>query len=255
MIKEGNPGKWACIIRDMELLKRAALEQFGIRLDNHHLDALRRYEEMLVAWSAVHNLTAIHEPDDIRIRHFLDSLSCVLALRGTRPGRLVDVGVGAGFPGLVLKILYPSMPITLVESVSKKMEFCRLVVAELGLEQVTFLTARAEEIGRMPEHRAAYDWAVARAVAVMPVLVEYLLPLARLGGKMLAMKGENAPAETRSAESASHLLGGRLNQLIPVTLPGVTEQRYLVIFDKCAATPDAYPRRTGIPSKRPLGNK
>lgn len=239
----------------MKQLKRAAYEHFGIKLTNHHIDALVRYQELLITWNNVHNLTAVRDPDDMRNRHFLDSLSCVLAWRSAPPARLVDVGVGAGFPGLVLKIIYPTMQVTLVESVSKKIEFCRLVVAELGLEQVTLLTARAEEAGRLPEHRAAYDWAVARAVAVMPVLVEYLLPFVRLGGKMLAMKGDNAPAETRSAEIASHLLGGRLNQLIPVTLPGVAEQRYLVVFDKLAATPDAYPRRTGIPAKRPLGSK
>jgi 16S rRNA (guanine527-N7)-methyltransferase len=122
----------------------------------------------------------------------------------------------------------------------------------LGLEGVTILQDRAEAIGQMHRHRQQYDWAVARAVAVLPVLVEYLLPLVHVGGAILAMKGENAPAEAHSAERATQLLGGRLRKLIPITLPGVVEERYLVVIDKIAATPDAYPRRVGTPTKKPL---
>jgi 16S rRNA (guanine527-N7)-methyltransferase len=148
--------------------------------------------------------------------------------------------------------MLPKTQLTLVESVGKKAEFCRHVVKILDLEGVEVVQVRAEVIGQDPDHRERYDWAVARAVAILPVLAEYLLPLVRVGGSMLAMKGESGPAEAHSAERALKVLGGHLRQLLPVTLPGVAEERYLVVIDKVAATPMAYPRKVGIPAKRPL---
>jgi len=167
--------------------------------------------------------------------------------------RLVDIGTGAGFPGLPLKIVLPRLQVTLVEATGKKAEFCRHVVEGLGLEGITVVHARAEDVGQMPEHRAANDWAVARAVAAMPVLAEYLLPLVRLGGRAIAQKGETGPAEAHAAESALRLLGGRVQQLIPVELPRIPETRYLVVLEKTAATPPEYPRRAGMPARDPLG--
>lgn len=238
----------------MQKLAQETLDIFGVRLTPWQIEALERYQEELLIWNSLHNLTAVQEPEKIRVKHFLDSISCVLAIRGTPNIRGIDVGTGAGFPGLVLKILYPALQLTLVESVGKKVEFCEHLIKTLGLNNVTVCKARAEEIGQVPEHREAYDWVVARAVANMPVLAEYLLPLARVGGFMLAMKGETGPAEAHRAEHAYKLLGGKLRQLIQVELPGIAEKRYLVIVDKIAATPPAYPRRVGIPSKRPLLN-
>jgi len=165
---------------------------------------------------------------------------------------LIDVGTGAGFPGLVLKIALPVLQVTLVESVGKKADFCRHVTRTLKLDGVMIVQDRIEALGQTEEHREQYDWAVARAVASMPVLAEYLLPMVRVGGGMLAMKGESGPAEVHASEHALQLLGGHLRQLVPVILPGVVEQRYLVVVDKVAATPPAYPRRVGVPSKRPL---
>jgi 16S rRNA (guanine527-N7)-methyltransferase len=162
------------------------------------------------------------------------------------------VGTGAGFPGIPIKIVCPAMRLTLFESVGKKAEFCRHVVGALELEGVEVIQERAEVAGQLPGHREAYDWAVARAVAAMPVLCEYLLPLLKVGGRMLAMKGESAPAEAHAAEKAMRILGGRLRQLVPVALPGVVEERFLVVVDKVAATHSQYPRRVGIPSKKPL---
>jgi 16S rRNA (guanine527-N7)-methyltransferase len=173
-------------------------------------------------------------------------------MREASTERVIDIGTGAGFPGLPLKIINPGMRLTLVESVGKKAEFCRHLVKTLKLEGVDVLQERAETLGQSPDHRQSYDWAIARAVAILPVLVEYLLPLARVGGAALAMKGESAHAEAHSAEHATHILGGRLRKLMPITLPGVAEERYLVIIEKVAATPDAYPRRVGLPSKHPL---
>jgi 16S rRNA (guanine527-N7)-methyltransferase len=198
------------------------------------------------------NLTAIREAEAIRTKHFLDSLTCVMAWRDTPPTRLIDIGTGAGFPGIPLKILYPALHLTLVESVGKKAEFCRHVVRTLGLEGVTVVTARAEEVGQDPAHRQKYDWAVARAVAGLPVLVEYLLPLVKIGGHALAQKGESGPVEAHAAQQAIHLLGGTFRQLIPVALPGVADDRYLIVIDKTAATPPQYPRPTGVPNKKPL---
>jgi 16S rRNA (guanine527-N7)-methyltransferase len=236
----------------MEQLVRQAQSCFGIRLNPYQAAALTVYEQELLEWNGKFNLTAIRDREGIRIKHFLDSLSCALAWKDQPPRSLVDVGTGAGFPGLVLKILYPGMKLTLVESVGKKASFCQHMVGKLALNEVTVLTARAEEAGQLPLHREHYDWAVARAVANMPVLAELLLPLVRVGGAMLAQKGEGAPAETQSAEKAFMLLGGSLRQLVPVTLPGVVEERILVVVDKVAATPPGYPRRAGLPAKKPL---
>jgi 16S rRNA (guanine527-N7)-methyltransferase len=226
--------------------------QLGVRLSAAQLDLLRIYEQELIEWNAHTNLTAIRSPQEIRTKHFLDSLTCLLAMREAPPERLVDIGTGAGFPGIPLKLIYPKMQLTLVESVGKKAEFCRHVVRKLGLVGVEVVQERAEVVGQSPAHRQKYDWAVARAVAILPVLAEYLLPLVRVGGGMLAMKGESGPAEAHAAERAMRLLGGHLRQLVPVILPGVVEERYLVVVDKIAATPDSYPRRVGAPTKKPL---
>ena len=236
----------------MNELARHAREIIDIQLSSAQLSALKRYEEELIEWNQQLNLTAIDQPEKIRIKHFLDSLTCLKAMRDTPMDRVVDVGAGAGFPGLPLKIVCPPMRLTLVESVGKKASFCQHVVDTLGLESVTVLAERAEVVGTLPEHRERYDWALARAVAALPVLAEYLLPLVQIGGRVLAMKGESGPAEAHASERAFQLLGGHLRQLLPVTLPGVEEQRYLVVIDKVAATPDRFPRRVGIPSKRPL---
>jgi 16S rRNA (guanine527-N7)-methyltransferase len=237
----------------MEKLSHEALRLFNVQLTQRQVGMFAVYEQQLLEWNSRFNLTAIRDVEGIRAKHFLDSLSCTLAWKDQHPPRrLVDVGTGAGFPGLALKILYPGMKLTLVESVGKKANFCRHMVEMLGLEGVEVLTSRAEDIGRLSGHREKYDWAVARAVASLPVLSEYLLPLVQVGGVMLAQKGESGPAEAHTAERSLKILGGNLRQLFHVTLPGVVEERYLVIVDKIAATPPAYPRKAGIPAKNPL---
>jgi len=214
--------------------------------------SLITYEKELLEWNQKFNLTAIRDVESIRTKHFLDSFSCVLAWMSNPPLRLIDVGTGAGFPGIPLKILYPTMHLTLVESVGKKTKFCRHIVNMLGLTDVEVVHARSENIGQDSKYRQSYDWAVARAVANLNVLSEYLLPMVKIGGKVLAQKGESGPAEAQSAEKAMKLLGGKLRGLIPVNLPGVAEDRYLVVVDKAAATPPKYPRKPGIPTKQPL---
>lgn len=236
----------------MEKFVQEARRLFGIHLSNRQVEALLTYERELLEWNRRFNLTAVRDREGIHSKHFLDSLSCALAWRNNPPRCLVDVGSGAGFPGIPLKILYPSMSLTIVESISKKTRFCAHVVETLGLEKVEILTARAEEVGHWETHRERYDWAVARAVANLAVLAEYLLPLIRIGGCMLAQKGANALLEVHQAQRALKILGGELRQLIPVELPGVVEERCLVVVDKVAATPPQYPRRVGIPNRKPL---
>ncbi|WKZ37641.1 MAG: 16S rRNA (guanine(527)-N(7))-methyltransferase RsmG [Anaerolineales bacterium] len=236
----------------MDSLINDAISLFHVHLTARQVMALINYERELVEWNQKFNLTAIRDVESIRTKHFLDSYSCVLAWKGTPPHRLVDVGTGAGFPGIPLKIIYPTMRVTLVESVGKKAMFCQHIVSKLGLEDVDVIHARAETLGQDPNHRETYDYAVARAVANLNILSEYLLPLVKVGGSVLAQKGESGPAEAQSAEKAMKLLGGKLKQLIPVHLPGVADDRYLVLVDKVAATPPKYPRKAGIPMKTPL---
>ena len=236
----------------MRELARLVHSLLGIRLSASQIAALTCYEADLVEWNSRYNLTAVDTPETIQIKHFLDSLTCLLAMRDRPMQRIIDVGTGAGFPGLPIKIVYPALDLTLVDSVGKKVDFCRHISQKLGLENVEVIRGRAEELGQLSDHREQYDWAVARAVAILPVLAEYLLPLVRLEGGMIAMKGENAPAEAHSAENALRILGGTLRRLIPVSLPGVADERYLVVVDKVVATPRQYPRRVGLPAKRPL---
>jgi len=236
----------------MEKLVREAQALFNVHLTGRQVTSLIAYEKELLEWNQKFNLTAIRDVESIRIKHFLDSFSCVLAWQVNAPNSLIDVGTGAGFPGIPLKILYPNMKLTLVESVGKKAMFCQHVVSVLGLEHVNVVKARAEEVGQDRHHREKYDWALARAVANLNVLSEYLLPLVRLGGTMLAQKGESGPAEAQSAEQTMKILGGKLKQVIPINLPGVADDRYLVLVGKIAATPHNYPRKPGMPAKMPL---
>ncbi len=227
---------------------------FGVHLSGPQIDQFDRYEQLLIEWNQRLNLTAITDPAEIRVRHFLDSLSCALAIN--RPGmagqRLVDIGSGAGFPGLPLAIAFPELEVTVVDSVAKKVRFLETVIAKLGLGRARALAVRAEDLGRDPAHREQYDWVFARSVAEMRVLSEYLLPLCRPGGLIVAQKGTSAPAELAAAVGAIRQLGGSQAALIPVELPGVDSLHYLVVVEKTGLTPERFPRRPGMPAKRPL---
>jgi 16S rRNA (guanine527-N7)-methyltransferase len=242
--------------------------KLGLNLTSDQVAMFRRYRDELIAWRSRVNLTAITDEEGIQTKHFLDSLSCLIAVTVPKFGastpatleacafkpdtRLIDVGSGAGFPGVPLKIICPAIKLTLLEATGKKAEFLKHIVELLDLHGVTVIKGRAEELGHAPDHREQYDWALARAVAEMPTLIEYLLPFVRISGRALAQKGEDAPAEVSRAETAIGHLGGRLNRLIPVELTGIAETRYLVIVDKVAATPDKHPRRPGMPTKHPI---
>lgn len=236
----------------MKQLAIDTLNLFGIELNESQISNLATYERELLDWNSRFNLTAIQDPEKVRVKHFLDSFTCLKVMKETSMDRVVDVGTGAGFPGIPIKIACPEINLTLVESVKKKADFCQHIIEKLKLENVDIINERIEVYGHSKEHREKFDWAIARAVAIMPTLVEYLIPMVRVGGNILAMKGEDAHIEANNAESAIKVLGGQLKQLVPVTLPGVADVRHLIVLGKIAATPDNFPRRVGVPSKRPI---
>ncbi len=239
----------------------------GLRLTAEHIRLFQRYYEELVEWNRRFNLTTVVGYEEVQLRHFLDSLSCLLALPGwsrevvgcelpivcqPQPWQCLDVGAGAGFPGVPLKIVCPELRLTLLEATRKKVEFLLHLVDDLGLKQVEVVWDRAESLGRNPAYRERFDVVVARAVADLPILSEYCLPFCRIGGRFIAQKGPEAEREVEDARTAMEQLGGRLREIKEVCLPGQRERRALVVIDKVAHTPPAYPRRPGIPAKRPL---
>jgi len=223
---------------------------WGLPLSQAQTEQFAIYLEELRAWNKRINLTAITNTDEIVVRHFLDSLRCALSW-GEAPTSLIDIGTGAGFPGLPLKILRPTLQLTLVESITKKEAFLRHIVNLLHLGDVAVLAERAEVVGQNPAQRERYDVAVARAVADLRVLAEYCLPLCRIGGRFLAPKGAQIDAELTAAKPAIATFGGRVVAAEPVELPGV-ELRSLIVIDKISNTPPQYPRAPGVPAKRPL---
>ncbi|MEI7772238.1 MAG: 16S rRNA (guanine(527)-N(7))-methyltransferase RsmG [Chloroflexales bacterium] len=223
---------------------------WGIALSAGQIAQFAAYADELRLWNERINLTAISEPAEVYRRHFLDSLS-LARFWGDSPTSLVDIGSGAGFPGLPLAILRPGLRLTLVESVGKKAEFLRHMAELLGLAGVRVRTLRAEDLGRERGEREAHGLVTARAVAELRVLVEYGLPLLKVGGRMLAPKGVAAHAEAAAAGPAISLLGGRLVAVTPVELPGL-DSHAVVIIDKLRPTDSRYPRPAGTPRRQPL---
>lgn len=216
------------------------------------LTQLTRYYEMLIEWNEKMNLTAITEPHEVAIKHMVDSLTAydeALFRGGTS---VIDVGTGAGFPGLVLKIYAPEIKLTLMDSLQKRVGFLTAVCEELGLSDVKCVHARAEEAARQKEHREHYDIAVSRAVAALPVLLEYTLPFVKKGGTLIALKGAKYQEEIEASSRALKLLGGGTAVAREVTLPGLPDRRAVVVIKKERPTPRAYPRKAGTPAKKPL---
>jgi 16S rRNA (guanine527-N7)-methyltransferase len=236
-----------------ERLAAYAKQLFNLALSAEQQAQFAQYAAELEAWNKSRaNLTAITGIEAIEIRHFLDSLSILSVVDVPHGARLIDVGTGGGFPGVPLRIARPDLRLALLEATAKKIAFLQHLARVLALGDVQFLNARAEEAGHQPDQRERYDIVVARAVAYLPILVEYLLPLARLGGQCIAMKGESAEREVAEAANALRILGGRVARIETIRLPEVAEPHYLVIIDKIAQTPHHYPRKPGIPAKKPL---
>ena len=246
------PSISGCLARVMEQLRSGA-RRLGLDLGAAQLQHLHRYAEELEVWNARLNLTAITDPSEVEVRHFLDSVSVVLGLPDGAQfrGSLVDVGSGGGFPGLPLKLALPAMHLALVESVGKKARFLCHLVQVLRLEDTPVYDARAEELAQRPELRETFDVAVARAVGELSSLAELCLPFCRVGGRFIAQKRADSWQEVQAAWGALEALGGGPPELVEVPL-GELPGAVLVVVQKVRPTPERYPRRAGMPAKRPL---
>lgn len=257
IVRTVEPTEQPCLPEDWDSdLLLEGCRHLGMILSKQQLEQFATLYCELMLWNRHLSFTAITDSDEVRTKHFLDSLSCLAAFppwAWNGGAKVIDVGSGPGFPGLPIKIARPGLDLTLLEAVGKKAEFLRYIAGHLGLKDVKVLLARAEDLGRLPGHREAYDIAVSRAVAAMPVLVEYCLPLVRPGGVFIAMKGPSVAAEVEQAEEGIALLGGRLREVRTVDVAGLSRQ--LVVVEKERPTPSRYPRRPGVPAKRPLGVK
>ena len=235
----------------IEEMKKAAAG-YGIELSEKQLEQFNRYYELLVEWNKVMNLTAITEPHEVAVKHMIDSLTAYDASLFTEGATVIDVGTGAGFPGLPLKIFAPGIKLTLMDSLNKRVKFLQTVVDELGLQDVACVHARAEEGARNKAYREQFDIAVSRAVARLPILAEYCLPFVRRGGHFLALKGMQYQEEEQEAVKAIKVMGGSETQTRPVKLPGLEDVRAVIDITKGMPTPKAYPRKAGTPAKNPL---
>lgn len=233
----------------MDKLKQQAAT-FGVTLDDTQIAQFTRYAHDLADWNTRMNLTGITAPDEVRVRHFLDSLSIAPYIQDG--AYIADIGTGAGFPGLPVAIAFPKVRVTLIDATGKKITFLDHIVQTLGLTNVNTLKARAEEAGHISHHRAKYNLVLARAVARLPGLVEYMLPLARVGGRCIAMKGDTAQTEAGDSKRALQILGGKVTEIVPVTLPEHDQTHYLVVIEKTDTTPKGYPRNPGTPTRDPL---
>lgn len=210
------------------------------------------YKKELLLWNKRINLTSITDEKEVEVKHFLDSLSIAQAVDLTNPLRVIDIGTGAGFPGIPIKIVFPNIKLTLLESVQKKVNFLEHIIKILDLKEVEALWGRAEDFGQKKEYREAFDVSVSRAVAELRILAEYCLPFVRIGGLFVAQKEEKVEEELDSAQKAISTLGGKLKEVIKVKLPLSEITHSLVVIEKVSKTPEKYPRRAGMPKKKPL---
>lgn len=238
----------------MEKLNTGATK-LGLQLSPRQLEQFYIYYQELLDWNRRLNLTAITDYEGVQIKHFLDSLTVTLAWQqpiSNRDFRLIDVGTGAGLPGIPLKILWPDIRLVLLDSTAKKAVFLHHLKQKLGLDDVEIVVGRAEEVAHKTQYREKFDVVLSRAVASLPTLVELTLPFCTIGGSFIAQKKGSIDPEVSRASQAISLLGGNLRAVRRVNLEEFTDERWLVIMDKVSTTPQQYPRRPGIPSKRPL---
>jgi 16S rRNA (guanine527-N7)-methyltransferase len=229
--------------------------RLGLALTERQLAAFQVYYRELVAWNERVNLTSITAFEEVQTKHFLDSLACLQAIPDPLQemgARAIDVGSGAGLPGLPLKIVWPGLKLTLLEATGKKIAFLEHLAGRLELAGVTVVQGRAEELAHDAAHREAYDLVLARALAELATLAELTLPFSSIGGLVVAPKGADVAGEVQAAARAVGELGGRLRQIVPLDLTPLLSPRNLVVLDKVSATPGKYPRRPGIPARRPL---
>ncbi len=236
----------------MEQLKRKS-EQLEVELSEKQLEQFKTYYEMLIEKNKVMNLTAITEKDEVIDKHFIDSISLKKAVDITKPLKILDLGTGAGFPGIPLKIAYPNLKITLLDSLNKRIKFLQEVIEQLGLQEIEGIHGRAEDFAKQQGYREQYDLCVSRAVANLATLSEYCLPYVKEGGCFISYKSGAVEEEVNQSKKAIAELGGRIKEMIAFTLPETDIERTFVVIEKVKKTPKKYPRKAGLPSKEPLG--
>jgi len=242
------------IMVTMERLNSGAIK-LGLQLNPRQLEQFQFYYEELLDWNKRVNLTAITDYEEVQIKHFLDSLTVTIAWQLPTSNvdfSLIDVGTGAGLPGIPLKILFPDIRLVLLEATAKKAAFLLHLKQKLGLDNVEIVVGRAEEVAHLSEYRERFDIVLSRGVASLPTLVELTLPFGTIGGSFVAQKKGSVDLEISQATKAISTLGGNLREVKRVNLTEFTDQRRLIIIDKVSLTPEKYPRRAGIPAKRPL---
>lgn len=227
-------------------------EELGISLTDEQIRQFLRYYELLIEWNEKINLTAITEYQDVMKKHFIDSISLVKACDLKQEIKLIDVGTGAGFPGLALKIAFPNLEVTLLDSLNKRILFLEAVVRELGLSKVETVHGRAEDLARQKPFRETFDLCVSRAVANLSTLSEYCLPFVKTGGQFISYKSEKISKEIENAEKAIRILGGRVERQVEFCLPASDIYRNLSVIKKVKETDMRYPRKAGVPGKTPL---
>jgi len=236
----------------MEKLNASA-KKLGLELTPKQLEQFQAYYQELIDWNKRVNLTAITDFEEVQIKHFLDSLTVTLVLKQySESFRLIDVGTGAGLPGIPLKIVLPEIKLVLLEATAKKAAFLEHLLRTLGLGNVEIVVGRAEEVAHQSRYREQFEVVLSRAVASLPTLVELTLPFCAVGGRFIAQKKGAIDLEISQTSRAISLLGGSLREVKKVDLAEFSDERWLVIIDKVSATPDKYPRRRGIPAKRPI---
>lgn len=228
------------------------LAALGVTLSEQQIQQFLTYYEMLVEWNEVMNLTAITEYDEVMKKHFVDSLSLIQTFDVHKSVSVIDVGTGAGFPGLALKIAYPNMKVTLLDSLNKRINFLNAVIEKLGLTDVETVHGRAEDFAKPGKLREKYDLCVSRAVANLTTLSEYCLPFVKVGGEFISYKSEKITEEMENAIKAISLLGGKFDRSKDFNLPDSDIYRNLVVIKKVKETPKKFPRKAGLPSKEPL---
>lgn len=228
------------------------LETLGIRLTDVQKRQFDRYYELLIEWNRVMNLTGITEYDEVNLKHFTDSLTIVRIKDMENVSTLIDVGTGAGFPGIPIKIAFPYIKVTLLDSLNKRIKFLNQVVEELDLEDVVTLHGRAEDYAKKEEYREQFDLCASRAVANLSTLSEYCLPFIKKGGCFVSYKSADSDEEIQQSEKALDILGGKIEKVDKFVMPGSDMGRALVMIEKVKNTPRKYPRKAGVPSKEPL---
>ena len=228
------------------------LETLGIRLTDVQKRQFDRYYELLIEWNRVMNLTGITEYDEVNLKHFTDRLTIVRIKDMENVSTLIDVGTGAGFPGIPVKIAFPHIKVTLLDSLNKRIKFLNQVVEELDLEDVVTLHGRAEDYAKKEEYREQFDLCASRAVANLSTLSEYCLPFIKKGGCFVSYKSADSDEEIQQSEKALDILGGKIEKVDKFVLPGSDMGRALVMIEKVKNTPRKYPRKAGVPSKEPL---